>query len=101
MDGYEIIRNKTKKQMSLTVKRFTASWCVPCRTLAPMMLRIQSENPLVKFEIIDVEANESISKEYGIRSIPSVILEKDGKIVETIMGAQAESVYTQSINKWK
>lgn len=87
--------------MGLVVKRFTASWCAPCRTLAPIMVGIQIQNPSVKFEIIDVDENEQLAAQYGIRSVPTVILEKNGEIVETIMGARPEQVYKTAISTWK
>jgi len=85
----------------LVVKRFTATWCGPCRTLAPIMTTVQIKNPMVQFQVIDIEEQPDVSNEYGIRSVPTVILEKDGKIVKTIMGAMSESVYTAAINDWK
>ena len=85
----------------LVVKRFTASWCQPCKTLAPIMMTVQIKNPTVQFQTIDIEDSPDITSQYGIRSVPTVILEKDGNIVKTIMGAMPESVYTAAINDWK
>lgn len=87
--------------MGLVVKRFTASWCGPCRTLAPIMVGIQIQNPGVQFEIIDVDDNEKLAIQYGIRSVPTVILEKNGEIVETILGAKPEQAYKTAISTWK
>jgi thioredoxin 1 len=87
--------------MGLVVKRFTATWCGPCKTLAPIMMTVQIKNPTVQFQTIDIEDSPQIAKDYGIRSVPTVILEKDGKIVDTIMGAMPESAYISAISNWK
>jgi len=87
--------------MSLVVKRFTATWCQPCRTLAPIMVGIQIQNPGVQFDIIDVDDQPILVEQYGIRSVPTVILEKDGEIVETLLGSRPESVYRTAIATWK
>ena len=85
----------------LVVKRFTADWCGPCRSLAPIMNQVSQETTGVRFETIDVDMYPEPSKEFGIRNIPAVLLVKDGKEVDRLLGVQSKQVYLQAINEWK
>jgi len=87
--------------MGLTVKRFTATWCGPCKTLAPIMMTVQIKNPTVQFQTIDIDENPQLVAEYGIRSVPTVIIEKNGEILATVLGAMPESKYTSIIDTYK
>jgi thioredoxin 1 len=87
--------------MSLVVKRFTASWCNPCRALAPIMERVKQNTPGVRFETIDVDEQPDIAKRYGVRSVPLVIIERDGIEVNRSVGVQPENNYVSIINEHK
>lgn len=66
---------------------FTATWCGPCKMIAPMMDRLAREHQgLVKVAKINLEENHSLAQKLNIRSIPSVMIYKDGACVETIVG---------------
>jgi len=83
----------------VTVKKFSAVWCGPCRMLAPVMNEIKSKYPNVKFEDIDVdEYNDDIQK-YGVTSVPTVIIEKNGQLHERFTGLQSKIAYQNSINE--
>jgi thioredoxin 1 len=83
----------------VTVKKFSATWCGPCRMLAPVMNEIKSKYPNVKFEDIDVdEYNDDIQK-YGVTSVPTVIIEKNGQLHERFTGLQSKIAYQNSINE--
>lgn len=85
----------------LEVKRFTADWCGPCRSLAPIMNQIASEVQGVNFQVIDVDTNQELAATYGVRNIPVVVFIKDGKAVHKLVGVQSKQVYLQAINQWK
>jgi thioredoxin 1 len=76
----------------MTVKRYTASWCGPCKQLAPVFNELQNELTNVTFETIDVDANREAAIEEGIASVPTVILEKDGQQVYRFSGVLPKSV---------
>jgi thioredoxin 1 len=76
----------------MTVKRYTASWCGPCKQLAPVFNELQNELTNVTFETIDVDANREAAIEEGISSVPTVILEKDGQQVYRFSGVLPKSV---------
>jgi len=67
---------------------FWAEWCAPCRMIAPIVeeLSTEYEESLVVGKV-DVDQNPQISMNYGIRSIPTLLIFKDGKAVDQIIGA--------------
>lgn len=86
----------------VTVKKFGATWCGPCRALAPVLVQIKesfSSNPNVVFEEYDIdEYNEQVT-EYGITSVPTVIIEKDGEVIERFTGLSSKMAYVNAINE--
>ena len=66
---------------------FWAEWCGPCRMLGPIFEELSGEMEGVKFGKVDITTNEELAKKFGVMSIPTLILFKDGKEVERIMGA--------------
>lgn len=68
---------------------FWATWCPPCRALAPIYEDLSEEfSGQVKFLKLDVDKSPQTATQYGIRSIPTLILFKDGKIVEKWIGGK-------------
>lgn len=66
---------------------FWAEWCGPCRAIAPKLEEIAGEmSSRVKVMKVDVDANQNTAAQFGIRSIPTMILFKNGKPVDQIMG---------------
>lgn len=67
---------------------FWAEWCAPCHQIAPIVEEIANEYAgKLKVAKLDVDSNPNISMNYGIRSIPTLLVFKDGKPYETIVGA--------------
>ncbi len=81
------------------VKKFSAAWCGPCRMLAPVMENIKPKFQNVNFQDFDVDQQYEIASKYLIRSVPTVIIEKDGKEVERFVGLQSEMAYVNAINE--
>lgn len=67
---------------------FWAEWCGPCRMVGPVVEELAGEYE-GKFKIgkVDVDNNPEVSTEYGIRSIPAMLIFKDGEVVDQIVGA--------------
>ena len=79
------------------IKHYGAQWCSPCRALKPIMQEIYSSNPSVGYTYIDVDEEPAYAQQAGIRSIPVVIIEKNGVETNRFVGIHAKSVYEQAI----
>ena len=77
---------------------FWAGWCMPCKMLAPVIDEIAGEiGDSIKVGKIDVDAEGDLAMEYGIMSIPTVILFKNGKEAQRFVGVQPKEVYMQAL----
>lgn len=65
---------------------FWASWCGPCKMLAPTIEQIANENDTIKVGKVNVDDEPDLAQKYGIVSIPTVILFKNGEAAKTSMG---------------
>jgi thioredoxin 1 len=85
----------------ITVKKFSASWCGPCRTLKPIFEDVRNGygSNIVKFEEYDVDESSDVASKYNIRSVPTVIIEKNGQEVGRFAGVQSKLAYVNSINE--
>lgn len=71
---------------------FWAPWCGPCRTLGPIIEQIADENKgKMKFVKLNVDDNQKMASKYGIRSIPTVSVFKDGKVVDGFVGLRSKA----------
>ena len=82
----------------IEIKKFSADWCAPCRVVKQTFNEIKSEVPDIRFTDIDVDENTELAQKYGVRSIPLVVIEKDGQVVKKITGSQPKSTYINAIN---
>ena len=83
----------------VTVKKFSAIWCGPCRALTPVMNEIKGNFSNVKFEEYDIDEYSDITEEYGVRSVPTVIIVKDGIEVNRFTGLSSKMAYVNAINE--
>mgnify|MGYP001821288399 FL=1 len=79
---------------------FWAEWCAPCRALTPIMESLsQDYDGRAKIAKLDVDSNQQIAMQYGIRSIPTVMLFDKGQVVDSFIGVQPKAAYEQSLDK--
>ena len=79
---------------------FWAEWCGPCRMLAPTIDELAIEfSGKAKVGKVNVDQNQMIAERYGIRSIPTLILFKNGEIIEQIVGSQTRDVLKAKLTK--
>ena len=65
---------------------FYADWCGPCRMLSPVVDQVAEENGEVFFGKVNVDEEKELASRYGIMSIPALVLFKDGKAVDSMVG---------------
>lgn len=70
----------------ITVIDFFANWCGPCKMLSPILEETATDLPEVKFYKVDVDASNALASRYQVASIPNLIIFKDGKAVDQIVG---------------
>ena len=83
----------------IVVKKFSAAWCGPCRMLAPVFETIKPSYQNIKFEEIDIDEDYESTEKYGVSSVPTVIIEKDGQILERFTGLQSKIAYQNALNE--
>lgn len=67
---------------------FWASWCGPCRMVGPILEEIAQERSDIKVGKVNVDEQPELARQFGVMSIPTMVVMKDGKIVNQAMGAK-------------
>jgi len=84
----------------LVLVDFWAVWCGPCQMVAPVLEQLAGEyDGRVKIVKLDVDSNQRTSMKYNVRSIPSILFFKDGKHVDTVVGAVPKPVIEAKIKQ--
>lgn len=79
---------------------FWAEWCAPCRMLGPIIEQLSAEyDGKVKIAKLDVDANQQVAMQFGIRSIPTVMLFDKGQVVDMLIGVRPKGDYEASLKK--
>nr|WP_310621656.1 thioredoxin [Pseudovibrio sp. M1P-2-3] len=89
------------KSSSPVVVDFWATWCGPCKMIAPSLEEISEEMASdVKIAKLDIDSNQQSAMTYGVRSIPTIILFKDGEPAATLVGAQPKGKIAEWIKQY-
>lgn len=90
----EVIKSQTP-----AVVDFYADWCGPCRMVSPIIEQLSHEYAgRVKFVKLNTDENPDIAMKYGIMSIPTIMVFKNGQVASTVIGAGPASIYKQKID---
>jgi thioredoxin 1 len=83
-----------------TLVDFWAPWCGPCKSLSPVLEEIANEyKGRVKVVKVNTDENQDVAMKHNVRSIPTVLLYKDGRIVEQIVGAMPKRHFVDMVQK--
>lgn len=77
---------------------FWAPWCGPCRQIAPMIEELAAENPGISIGKVNIDENPGVAQKFGINSIPTLLLFKNGEITESFVGVRPKAALQQAIS---
>ena len=75
--------------------RFTASWCAPCKALAAVLDKIETNVPI---EVVDIDEQTDLAAEFGIRTVPTLVLMEDNVATKRIIGLKSKQEIEAFIN---
>lgn len=80
---------------------FWATWCMPCKAMAPVIEEIAGQTRgKVKVGKVDIDKNGPLANRFGIQSIPTVMIFKDGQLMETFVGVQSKAALVNALSKY-
>jgi thioredoxin 1 len=101
-----LIQNETEfdsllANESLLVVDCTATWCGPCKLVAPLIDRLADEygNRALVLKL-DLDANKPVAKRFGIKSIPAVLFFKQGELLETLVGVKPYEEFSSAVERF-
>ncbi len=91
---------EVKQHDGLVLVDFWAPWCGPCKLIAPVLEELASEHAdQVKIAKVNVDENQSLAGQYGVRSIPTLLFYRGGEVVDQMVGAHPKDRLEQKIQE--
>ena len=91
--------NKIKSEGKVVLLDFYADWCGPCRMVSPIVNEIANEHPEYLVGKINVDEEPELSREFGIISIPTLVVIRDGKVERKVSGARPKAAILELLGK--
>jgi thioredoxin 1 len=82
--------DQKKSENELLLVDFWAEWCGPCKSMHPIFSRMAKKYKSVRFARVNVDNSQDIARRYGVQSIPTFIMFKNGEVANTMVGAVGE-----------
>ncbi|KAK6939409.1 Thioredoxin domain [Dillenia turbinata] len=92
VDAWNEQLQKGNESRKLIVVDFTASWCGPCRFIAPILADFAKKMPHVTFLKVDVDELKSVAEDWAVEAMPTFMFLKEGKIVDKVVGAKKDEL---------
>ena len=99
----EIKNNEFRSEIEdgIVLVDFYAQWCGPCRMISPVLEQLHEEyDGKVKFVKVDIDVNPETAKEYGVMSIPNLLIFKDGELADRLLVFKPKQTLQQWINNY-
>jgi len=92
---------EVRDQSGLSMVDFWATWCGPCRIIAPIVEKLAEDyaDKGLRVGKLDVDVNPQIASQFGVRSIPTVLFFKNGEVVDKVIGAVPRTQLEEKIKK--
>ncbi|KAL6841508.1 hypothetical protein ACP4OV_028651 [Aristida adscensionis] len=87
LDEWSIYIEEANSAKKLVVIDFTASWCGPCRIMAPVFADLAKKNPNVVFLKVDVDEMKTIAEQFRVEAMPTFMFMKEGDVKDKVVGA--------------
>ena len=95
----EEFAEKVINSPNTVVVDFFADWCGPCKMLSPVLEKLDSMNPDIVFYKVNIDENPSLADEFEVRSIPNVVIFKNGQAADRSIGFVSEQQLQEIINR--
>ncbi|KAG9155255.1 hypothetical protein Leryth_025557, partial [Lithospermum erythrorhizon] len=84
--------SEAKRDKKIVIANFTATWCAPCRVIAPFYCELSEEHPSLMFLMIDVDELTEFSSSWDIKATPTFFFLRNGRQIDKLVGANKEEL---------
>ncbi|MBQ3421334.1 MAG: thioredoxin [Romboutsia sp.] len=92
--------NEVVNSNEVAVIDFFATWCGPCKMLAPVFEEVANETPNAKFFKVDIDESLDLARQYSVSSVPTIKIFRKGDLMETFVGFMPKDKLSEAINKY-